>query len=79
LQPAGKILITDKPYAETKKHIGGLRVMEAADLDEALAWGRRRLSGIGRVWSPNAYFIPIASDRSQQLDAVATNDLLGQG
>src|ERR1700678_1486338 len=39
LQPTGKVLITDRPYAETKEHIGGFWVLEAADLDEALAWG----------------------------------------
>jgi hypothetical protein len=39
LQPAGNVRITDGPYAETKEHIGGFWVLEAADLDEALAWG----------------------------------------
>jgi hypothetical protein len=41
LQPAGKVLITDGPYAETKEHIGGFWILEAADLDAALAWGRK--------------------------------------
>ena len=41
LQPAGKVLITDGPYAETKEHIGGFWVLEATDLDEALAGGRK--------------------------------------
>ena len=40
-QPGGKVLITDGPYLETKEHVGGLWVLEAADLDEALAWGRK--------------------------------------
>jgi hypothetical protein len=40
-QAAGKVLVTDGPYIETKEHIGGLWVLEAADLDEALAWGRK--------------------------------------
>ena len=40
-QPAGKVLVTDGPYAETKEHIGGFWVLEAADLDEALGWGRK--------------------------------------
>ena len=39
--PDGKVLITDGPYLETKEHIGGFWVLEAADLDEALAWGRK--------------------------------------
>jgi hypothetical protein len=40
-QPGGKVLITDGPYLETKEHIGGFWVLDVADLDEALAWGRK--------------------------------------
>jgi hypothetical protein len=40
-QPDGKVLITDGPYLETKEHIGGFWVLEAANLDDALAWGRK--------------------------------------
>lgn len=40
-QPDGKVLVTDGPYLETKEHIGGFWVLEAASLDEALAWGRK--------------------------------------
>jgi len=40
-QPDGKVLITDGPYIEAKEHIGGFWVLEAADMDEALAWGRK--------------------------------------
>ena len=40
-QPGGKVLITDGPYLETKEHMGGFWVLEAADMDEALAWGRK--------------------------------------
>ena len=40
-QTDGGVLITDGPYLETKEHIGGFWVLEAADLDEALAWGRK--------------------------------------
>jgi hypothetical protein len=40
-QPDGKTLITDGPYLETKEHVGGFWVLEAADLNEALAWGRK--------------------------------------
>jgi hypothetical protein len=41
LKPGGKVLITDGPYTEAKEHIGGFWVLEAASLDEALAWGRK--------------------------------------
>jgi hypothetical protein len=40
-QPDGKVLITDGPYLETKEHIGGFWVLEAASLDDALAWGSK--------------------------------------
>ncbi len=40
-QPDGKVLITDGPYLETKEHIGGFWVLEAADMNEALGWGRK--------------------------------------
>ena len=30
-------LITDGPFLETKEHIGGFWILEAADMDEALA------------------------------------------
>jgi hypothetical protein len=40
-QPDGSVLITDGPYIEAKEHIGGFWALETADLDEALAWGRK--------------------------------------
>jgi hypothetical protein len=40
-QPDGKVLVTDGPYSETKEHIGGFWILEAADMDEALAWARK--------------------------------------
>ena len=40
-QPDGTVLVTDGPYTETKEHIGGFWILEAADLDEALAWARK--------------------------------------
>jgi hypothetical protein len=39
LKPDGGVRITDGPYIEAKEHVGGFWVLEAADLDEALAWG----------------------------------------
>lgn len=40
-EPGGKLSVTDGPYLETKEHIGGFWVLEAADMEEALAWGRK--------------------------------------
>ena len=37
----GEVLVTDGPYLETKEHVGGFWVLEAVDLEQALAWGRK--------------------------------------
>jgi hypothetical protein len=41
VQPDGEVLVTDGPYLETKELVGGFWVLEAASLDEALAWARK--------------------------------------
>src|SRR5919201_2477365 len=43
----GDVLMTDGPYAEGKEHIGGFLIVKAADLDAALAWGRRLAGALG--------------------------------
>jgi len=40
-QPNGELLLTDGPYLEAKEHVGGLWILECADMDEALAWARK--------------------------------------
>ncbi|HVL05374.1 MAG TPA: YciI family protein [Acidimicrobiales bacterium] len=37
----GEVVTTDGPFAESKEHIGGFWVIDAADLDAALAWAAR--------------------------------------
>ena len=37
----GRTLVTDGPFADTKEVLGGICVVEAADLDEALAIAAR--------------------------------------
>lgn len=34
-------LVIDGPFAETKEHLAGFWIIEAADLDAALAWTRQ--------------------------------------
>lgn len=42
LRPSGdEILMTDGPYTEGKEHLGGFTIIQAPDLDAALAWGRK--------------------------------------
>jgi hypothetical protein len=40
-QPNGRVVITDGPYLETKEHVGGFWILEAAGMEEALEWGRK--------------------------------------
>ena len=37
----GDVITTDGPYTETKEQLGGFWVIEAADLDAALAWAAK--------------------------------------
>lgn len=46
----GDVLMTDGPYVEGKEHLGGFNIIQAPDLDDALAWGRR----LAEVLSPLA-------------------------
>lgn len=39
--PGGKTSVLNGPYAETKEQLGGYYLIEAADLDAALAWAAR--------------------------------------
>lgn len=43
----GEIVTTDGPFAESKDHLGGFYVIEAADLDEALSWASRTAEAVG--------------------------------
>jgi len=40
-QPNGEVLITDGPYLEAKEYVGGFWILNVADEEEALAWGRK--------------------------------------
>ena len=40
----GNVLVTDGPYLETKEHIGGFWLLECANMDEALEWGRKAVT-----------------------------------
>lgn len=38
---AGKPLVTDGPFAETKEQLGGYYIIDCKDLDEAIEWGKK--------------------------------------
>lgn len=37
----GKTMTTDGPFAETKEQLGGFYIMDADDLDDAIAWAAK--------------------------------------
>jgi hypothetical protein len=42
--PGGNVSVTDGPYLEAKEYIGGFWILECADMEEALAWGRKAVA-----------------------------------
>ncbi|SEO68613.1 YciI family protein [Actinacidiphila rubida] len=42
----GETVMTDGPFIEGKEYLGGICIVKAADLDEALEWGRRAATAI---------------------------------
>lgn len=40
-QHDGNVVVTDGPYLGTNEHIGGFWILETADMDEAVDWGRK--------------------------------------
>jgi hypothetical protein len=53
-----QVLLTDGPFAETKDQVGGLSIIECADLDEALElaakhpWAKVGQVEVRPVWEP---------------------------
>ncbi|MEU4497532.1 YciI family protein [Streptomyces sp. NPDC023998] len=43
----GEVLTTDGPFAESKEHLGGFYIIEAEDLDAALAWASKVTAAVG--------------------------------
>jgi len=43
----GEVLTTDGPFVEAREHLGGFYVIEAEDLDAALAWASKVTETIG--------------------------------
>jgi hypothetical protein len=43
---AGEVLTTDGPFAESKEHLGGFYIIEASDLDAAIAWASKTTAAV---------------------------------
>ena len=46
-QRDGGVITTDGPFAESKEHLGGFYIINADDLDAALAWACKVVDAIG--------------------------------
>jgi hypothetical protein len=66
-QSGDDFLITDGPYSETKEHLAGFWIINAADLDEALEWAKLAAAAERRPIEVRPFF---AGDLD---DAVAAN------
>jgi hypothetical protein len=44
----GEVLASDGPFAESKEHLGGFYIIEAEDLDAALAWASKTTAAVGK-------------------------------
>src|SRR5947208_5573860 len=44
----GDVLTTDGPFAESKEHLGGFYIIEAKDLDAALAWASKTSAAVAK-------------------------------
>ena len=42
----GKVLTADGPFVESKEHLGGFYIIEATDIDAALAWASKVTAAI---------------------------------
>ncbi|MES2460958.1 MAG: YciI family protein [Armatimonadota bacterium] len=67
-QSDGRVSATDGPYIETKEHVGGLLILEAASLDEAVAWARKGViagGGQGAVEVREIVFYPDPTEAAE--------------
>src|SRR5882724_5171983 len=64
-QPDGTVLVTDGPYIETKEHMGGFWILEAADMTRR--WrGRARVPSHAMRWARCASFFSTRTRREQR-------------
>jgi hypothetical protein len=49
----GEVVTTDGPFVESKEHLGGFYIIQAADMDAALEWATKTTRAVGmpiEVW-----------------------------
>ncbi len=74
---AGKTTVVDGPFTETKEVLGGYWIIEAASLEEAVAWARQAPCPAGEfieirpVWTPEHFGGEVAAIERAQMDQMA--------
>ncbi len=54
----GEVLTTDGPFAESKEHLAGFYIIEAEDLDAALAWASKVTEAVGKPIEVHPFWEP---------------------
>ena len=52
----GDVVMTDGPFVEAKEHIAGFYIINADDLDDALAWARKVVDAIDHPIEVTPFF-----------------------
>jgi hypothetical protein len=52
----GDVVMTDGPFVESKEHIAGFYIINADDLDDALAWARKVVDAIDHPIEVTPFF-----------------------
>ncbi len=84
----GKTAVVDGPFTETKEVLGGYWIIEAASLEEAVAWARQAPCPVGEfieirpVWAPEDFgedAAAIEHAQMAQMEAQATEKAVKGG
>ncbi|MEM8711901.1 MAG: YciI family protein [Planctomycetota bacterium] len=52
------VLMTDGPFIEAKEHIAGFYILQAVDLDQALAWAAKVTEAVGQPIEVRPFWAP---------------------
>ncbi len=77
-QGAGKTLVLDGPFTETKEVLGGYWIIDVPSLADAIAWARHAPCPAGEfieirpVWAPEDFGPEVAATERRQMEQMAT-------
>ena len=70
----GKAQVLDGPYADSKEQLGGFHIIEAADLDAAIAWAARSPTALHGVVEVRPLQEKSLADIRRELPATAKGE-----